>query len=191
MIHHQRQQIPSSNWMKNPYKFVKPIHERCAHPMAIKLIVKDPDPVLREKCKPVKKITPNIHKLLKDMADTMYDAQGVGLAAPQIGILKRVIVMDVGNEQGLIELINPEVIEEEGEQFGSEGCLSIPGMNGDVRRAMRVVVKGLNRDGEEIVVEGTELLARCILHEVDHLNGVLYTDLAEKMYRNEPQGGEV
>ncbi|SFL47760.1 peptide deformylase [Paenibacillus sp. 1_12] len=159
--------------------------------MAIKLIVKDPDPVLREKCKPVKKITPNIHKLLKDMADTMYDAQGVGLAAPQIGILKRVIVMDVGNEQGLIELINPEVIEEEGEQFGSEGCLSIPGMNGDVRRAMRVVVKGLNRDGEEIVVEGTELLARCILHEVDHLNGVLYTDLAEKMYRNEPQGGEV
>ncbi|MCU6795262.1 MULTISPECIES: peptide deformylase [Paenibacillus] len=159
--------------------------------MAIKLIVKDPDPVLREICKPVKKITPNIHKLLKDMADTMYDAQGVGLAAPQIGILKRVIVMDVGNEQGLIELINPEVIEEEGEQFGSEGCLSIPGMNGDVRRAMRVVVKGLDRDGKEIVVEGTELLARCILHEVDHLNGVLYTDLAEKMYRNEPQGGEV
>jgi peptide deformylase len=159
--------------------------------MAIKIIVKDPDPVLREICKPVKKITPNIHKLLKDMADTMYDAEGVGLAAPQIGILKRVIVMDVGNEQGLIELINPEVIEEEGEQFGTEGCLSIPGMNGDVRRSLRVVVKGLNRDGEEIVVEGTELLARCILHEVDHLNGVLYTDLAEKMYRNEPQGGEV
>jgi peptide deformylase len=124
------------------------------------------------------------------MADTMYDAEGVGLAAPQIGILKRVIVMDVGNDQGLIELINPEVIEEEGEQFGTEGCLSIPGMNGDVRRALRVVVKGLNRDGNEITVEGTELLARCILHEVDHLNGVLYTDLAEKMYRNEPQGGE-
>jgi peptide deformylase len=158
--------------------------------MAIKIIVKDPDPVLREVCKPVKKITPNIHKLLKDMADTMYDAEGVGLAAPQIGILKRVIVMDVGNDQGLIELINPEVIEEEGEQFGTEGCLSIPGMNGDVRRALRVVVKGLNRDGNEITVEGTELLARCILHEVDHLNGVLYTDLAEKMYRNEPQGGE-
>ncbi|NHN28453.1 peptide deformylase [Paenibacillus agricola] len=158
--------------------------------MAIKMIVKDPDPVLREICKPVKKITPNIHKLLKDMADTMYDAEGVGLAAPQIGILKRVIVMDVGNDQGLIELINPEVIEEEGEQFGTEGCLSIPGMNGDVRRALRVVVKGLNRDGKEITVEGTELLARCILHEVDHLNGVLYTDLAEKMYRNEPQGGE-
>jgi peptide deformylase len=159
--------------------------------MAIKIIVKDPDPILREVCKPVKKITSNIHKLLKDMADTMYDAEGVGLAAPQIGILKRVIVMDVGNDEGLIELINPEVLEEEGEQFGTEGCLSIPGMNGDVRRALRVVVKGLNRDGQEITVEGTELLARCILHEVDHLNGVLYTDLAENMYRNEPQGGEV
>jgi peptide deformylase len=160
------------------------------NPMAIKIIVKDPDPVLREKCKPVTKINANIHKLLKDMADTMYDAEGVGLAAPQIGILKRVVVMDVGNEQGLIELINPEVIEQEGEQFGAEGCLSIPGMNGDVRRAQRVKVKGLNRDGEEIVIEGTDLLARCILHEVDHLNGVLYTDLAEKMYRNEPKEGE-
>jgi peptide deformylase len=158
--------------------------------MAIKIIVKDPDPVLREKCKPVTKINANIHKLLDDMADTMYDAQGVGLAAPQIGILKRVIVMDVGDEKGLIELINPEVIETEGEQFGPEGCLSIPGLNGDVRRAQRVVVKGLDRNGVELVVEGTELLARCILHEVDHLNGVLYTDLAEKVYRIDSKGGE-
>ncbi|CAG7603877.1 Peptide deformylase [Paenibacillus solanacearum] len=154
--------------------------------MAIKIIVKDPDPVLREKCVPVSKITPNIHKLLNDMADTMYDAEGVGLAAPQIGILKRVIVMDVGDEHGLIELINPEIIEREGEQFGPEGCLSIPGLSGDVRRAERVKVKGLNRDGVEIVIEGTELLSRCIQHEVDHLNGVLYTDLAESMYKNEP-----
>lgn len=160
--------------------------------MAIRIIVKDPDPVLREVCKPVQKITPNIHKLLNDMVDTMYEAEGVGLAAPQIGILKRVIVMDCGEEHGgLIELINPEVIETEGEQFGPEGCLSIPNMTGDVRRAQRVKVKGLNRDGKEIVVEGRDLLARCILHEVDHLNGVLYTDLAETMYRNEPQGGEV
>jgi len=158
--------------------------------MAIKIIVKDPDPVLREMCKPVTKINANIHKLLNDMADTMYDAEGVGLAAPQIGILKRVIVMDVGDERGLIELINPEIIETEGEQFGPEGCLSIPGLNGDVRRAERVVVKGLDRDGNELVVEGTELLARCILHEVDHLNGVLYTDLAEKVYRVDPKGGE-
>lgn len=155
--------------------------------MAIRMIVKDPDPVLREVCKPVPKITPNIIKLLDDMADTMYDAEGVGLAAPQIGILKRVIVMDCGEEQGgLIELINPEIIEKEGEMLGPEGCLSIPGFSGDVKRYERVKVKGLNRHGEEIVIEGTELLSRCIQHEVDHLNGVLYTDLAESVYRNEP-----
>jgi len=151
--------------------------------MAIRIIVKDPDPVLREHAKPVPKITPNIIKLLNDMADTMYDAPGVGLAAPQIGILKRVIVMDIGDENGLIELINPEVIAEEGEQFGPEGCLSIPGLTGDVKRALKVTVKGLDRDGNEKIIEGTELLARCILHEVDHLNGILYTDLAEKVYR--------
>ncbi|WP_281887791.1 peptide deformylase [Paenibacillus sp. YYML68] len=151
--------------------------------MAIKIIVNDPDPILREKSKPVPTITPNIIKLLDDMADTMYDAEGVGLAAPQIGILKRVIVMDCGDEHGLIELINPEIIEREGEMLGPEGCLSIPGLRGDVSRAARVKVKGLNRHGEEIVIEGTELLARCIQHEVDHLDGILYTDLAVNMYR--------
>lgn len=158
--------------------------------MALRIIVKDPDPVLREKSKPVPKITPNIHKLLNDMAETMYDAEGVGLAAPQVGVLKRVIVMDVGDEHGLIELINPEVIGQEGEQFGPEGCLSIPGLTGDVRRAQKVKVKGLDRDGKEIVIEGTDLLARCILHEVDHLNGVLFTDLAEATYRGEPKEEE-
>lgn len=158
--------------------------------MAIKMIVKDPDPVLREMCKPVPKITPNILKLLKDMADTMYDAEGVGLAAPQIGVTKRVIVMDVGDDHGLIELINPEIVERRGEQFGPEGCLSIPGFSGDVRRAEWVKVKGLDRNGNEIEVEGTELLARCIQHEVDHLNGVLYTDLAESFYKNEPKERE-
>lgn len=159
--------------------------------MAIRLVVKDPDPVLREKAKEVKEITPNIIKLLDDMADTMYDEEGVGLAAPQIGILKRVIVMDCGEEHGgLIELINPEIISKEGEQFGPEGCLSIPGLQGDVKRAMTVSVKGLNREGKEIVVTGSELLARCIQHEVDHLNGVLFTDLAEKVYRSDKQKGE-
>jgi len=153
--------------------------------MAIRIIVKDPDPILRQKAKPVPKITPNIHKLLNDMAETMYDAEGVGLAAPQIGILKRVIVMDVGDEHGLIELINPEIIHREGEQFGPEGCLSIPGLTGDVRRSQKVIVKGLNRDGQEIQIEGTDLLARCIQHEVDHLNGVLFTDLAERVYPTE------
>jgi peptide deformylase len=151
--------------------------------MAIRIIVKDPDPVLREIAKPVLKITSNIIKLLNDMADTMYDAPGVGLAAPQIGILKRVIVMDIGDDNGLIELINPEVIAEEGEQFGPEGCLSIPGLTGDVMRALTVTVKGLDREGNERIIVGSELLARCILHEVDHLNGILYTDLAEKVYR--------
>lgn len=158
--------------------------------MAIRLIVKEPDPVLREKAKPVSSITPNIQKLLTDMADTMYDAHGVGLAAPQIGILKRVIVMDVGDDNGLIELVNPEIVSQEGEQFGPEGCLSIPGLQGDVRRAEKVVVQGLDRNGQTITIEGTELLARCILHEVDHLNGVLYTDLAERVYRSDQQEDE-
>lgn len=159
--------------------------------MAIRFIVKDPDPVLREHAKPVPKITPNIHKLLDDMADTMYDAQGVGLAAPQIGILKRVIVMDCGEEfGGLIELINPEIISKEGEQLGPEGCLSIPGLQGDVRRALKCAVKGWDRNGNEIVVEGTDLLARCIQHEVDHLNGVLFTDVADSVYRPEPEEEE-
>lgn len=153
--------------------------------MAIRIIVKDPDPVLREKAKPVPKITPNIHKLLDDMAETMYDAEGVGLAAPQIGILKRVIVIDVGDENGLIEMINPEIIAAEGEQLGQEGCLSIPGLRGDVKRSLKVTAKGLDRNGDEIVITGSELLARAFQHEVDHLNGVLFTDLALSVYREE------
>lgn len=150
--------------------------------MAIRIIVKHPDPVLREKAKPVPQVTPNIQKLLTDMADTMYDAPGVGLAAPQIGISKRVIVVDVGDEHGLIELVNPEIIEADGDQFGPEGCLSIPGLQGDVRRKNRVKVKGLNRDGEEFVIEGTGYLARALQHEIDHLNGVLYVDIADRVY---------
>lgn len=153
--------------------------------MAIRIIVKDPDPVLREKAKPVPKITPNIHKLLDDMADTMYDAEGVGLAAPQIGILKRVIVVDVGDDNGLIEVINPEIVSAEGEQLGPEGCLSIPGLRGDVNRSMKITVKGLDRNGEEIVITASEFLARAFQHEVDHLNGVLFTDLAKSVYREE------
>jgi len=154
--------------------------------MAIRVIVKHPDPILREKAKPVPKITPSIHKLLKDMADTMYDAPGVGLAAPQIGILKRVIVIDVGDEHGLIEMINPEIIEASGEQFGPEGCLSIPGLQGDVRRKERVKVKGWNRHGEDTVVEAEGYLARAFQHEIDHLNGVLYIDIAERIYEAKP-----
>ncbi|GED13231.1 peptide deformylase [Aneurinibacillus migulanus] len=148
--------------------------------MSIRMIVKHPNPVLREKCKEVTKFNPNLHKLLDDMAETMYDAEGVGLAAPQVGITKRVVVIDVGD--GIIEMVNPEVIESKDEQFGPEGCLSIPGLLGDVRRANWVKAKAQDRNGNEIIIEGDELLARAIQHEIDHLNGVLFIDLAEKTY---------
>lgn len=150
--------------------------------MAIRIIVTEPDDVLHKKAKEITKITPNVQKLLTDMADTMYDADGVGLAAPQVGILKRLIVVDVGDDNGLIELINPEIIESNGEQLGSEGCLSIPGLNGQVRRALEVTVKGLDRNGEEVTITGRDLLARAFQHEIDHLNGVLFTDIAERVY---------
>ena len=156
-------------------------------PMAIRIIVLEPDEVLHQIAKEVTKITPNVQKLLNDMADTMYDAEGVGLAAPQVGILKRLIVVDVGDENGLIKLINPELVSSEGEQFGPEGCLSIPGINGDVRRAETVTVKGLDPDGKEITITGSGLLARCFLHEIDHLNGVIFTDIAEKVYEQIPE----
>lgn len=155
--------------------------------MAIRIIVKEPDEVLHKRAKEVTKITPNVQKLLDDMADTMYDAEGVGLAAPQVGILKRLIVVDAGDEHGLIKMINPEIVESEGEQFGPEGCLSIPGWNGDVRRAEKVTVKGLDREGNELVVTGTGLLARAFQHEIDHLNGVLFTDIAERVYEYTPE----
>ncbi|RUT47834.1 peptide deformylase [Paenibacillus anaericanus] len=158
--------------------------------MAIRIIVNEPDEVLHQIAKEVKKVTPNIQKLLTDMADTMYDAEGVGLAAPQIGILKRVIVVDVGDENGLIELVNPEIVSMEGEQFGPEGCLSIPNLRGDVRRALTVTVKGLDRNGNEVTYTGSELLARAFQHEVDHLNGVLYTDIAERVYEITSEGEE-
>lgn len=147
--------------------------------MAIRMIRLEGDPVLREVAKPVPEITKNVLKLLDDMAETMYDAEGVGLAAPQVGISKRIIVIDCGD--GLIELINPEIFEKSGEQIGSEGCLSIPGLTAEVKRANYVKAKGLNRHGEEIIVEGEGLKARCLLHEVDHLNGILFTDYLNPM----------
>jgi peptide deformylase len=153
--------------------------------MAIRIIVFDPDPVLREIAKPVTKFNKNLHKLLDDMADTMYEAHGVGLAAPQIGISKRAIVVDTGDEQGLIEMVNPELQDKTGEQFGPEGCLSIPGLSGEVRRWLTVTVKGQDRQGNPMVITGSDLLARAFQHEIDHLNGVLFTDIAESVYRNE------
>ena len=142
--------------------------------MALRQIVKIGEPVLRKKSKVVKEINDRIIELLDDMADTMYEADGVGLAAPQVGILKRVVVIDIGD--GLIELINPEIIETEGEYLDNEGCLSVTGECGDVLRPYRVKVRAQNRFGETVEIEGEELLARAILHENDHLNGVLYVD---------------
>jgi peptide deformylase len=142
--------------------------------MAVYQIVKIGDPVLREKAKKVPKITPNILKLLDNMADTMRDAEGVGLAAPQIGISKCVVVIDVG--EGLIELINPEIIAQEGEEIDAEGCLSIPGVQGDVKRAAKVQVRAWDRNGKTITITGTGLLARALQHEIDHLSGILFVD---------------
>lgn len=151
--------------------------------MAIKVIIKDGDPLLREKSKHVNEITPRIHKLLDNMAETMYDSEGIGLAAIQISVLKRIVVMDVG--EGVIELINPEIVDKTGEQFGPEGCLSVPGIYGNVNRAEYVKVKALNRAGEEFILEGTDLLARAIQHEIDHLDGILFIDIADETYKNE------
>ena len=137
--------------------------------MALRQIVKIGEPVLRKKSKVVKEINDRIIELLDDMADTMYEADGVGLAAPQVGILKRVVVIDIGD--GLIELINPEIIETEGEYLDNEGCLSVPGECGDVLRPYRVKVRAQNRFGES-----EELLARAFCHEIDHLDGILYVD---------------
>ena len=144
--------------------------------MAIRNIRTDGDDILRKVCKPVKEMTPRIRELIDDMFETMYEANGVGLAAPQVGVLKRIVVIDVFDDNPLV-LINPEIVESDGEQVGEEGCLSLPGLAGEVARPAHVVCKALDREMKPITVEGTELLARAICHELDHLDGVLYKDL--------------
>ncbi len=135
------------------------------------------DKILEKVCRPVTKMTPRTKELIQDMLDTMYDAGGVGLAAPQVGILKRIVVIDIG--EGPVILINPEIIETSGAQTGQEGCLSLPGQAGNVTRPNYVKVKAQNADMEEFVIEGTELMARAICHECDHLEGILYVSLVE------------
>lgn len=147
--------------------------------MAIRNIVTEGDEVLRKKSREVDVINDKIVTLLDDMAETMYKADGVGLAAPQVGILKKVVVIDVGD--GLIELINPVIVSESGEQVYMEGCLSIPGIYGDVKRPANVVVEALNREGEKITIKGQGLLAVALCHEIDHLNGILFKDKAIKI----------
>jgi peptide deformylase len=142
--------------------------------MALRNIRKYGDEVLRKKSRHVDIINKRTIMLLKDMLETMYNAQGVGLAAPQVGILKRLVVIDVG--EGPIFLINPEIIETEGKAIDTEGCLSIPGEEGEVERPERVIVKAMNEKSEEITLEGTGLLARAFCHEIDHLDGILFVD---------------
>lgn len=148
--------------------------------MAKLKIVKIGDETLRKSCRPVDKITPRVLTLLDDMVDTMRAAEGVGLAAPQVGILKRIVVIET--EPGeVIELINPKIIAFSGEQTGEEGCLSVPGRSGIVTRPMHVTVRALNRHGETVDITGSELLARAFCHELDHLDGKLYIDRASEM----------
>ena len=147
--------------------------------MAILNILTSEDETLRKVCRPVDKITPRILTLLDDMRETMYLANGVGLAAPQVGILRRIVVIDVGD--GIIELINPEIVAVEGTQVGREGCLSVPDECGIVERPMTVTVKATDRNGEPFVIRGEELLARAFCHELDHLDGKLYADIAKRM----------
>ncbi|WP_069650209.1 peptide deformylase [Caloranaerobacter ferrireducens] len=142
--------------------------------MAIRQLRYIGDPILRKKSREVAKIDERIKVLLDDMLETMYKNEGVGLAAPQVGILKRVVVIDIG--EGPIKLINPEIISMEGEVIDVEGCLSVPGESGEVKRPNKVKVKYLDENGKELMIEGTGLLARALCHEIDHLNGVLFVD---------------
>lgn len=146
--------------------------------MALRNIRKIGDTVLRQECRKVEKIDNRLLTLIEDMIDTMYDADGVGLAAPQVGILKRLFVIDIGD--GPLVFINPEILETSGSQTGEEGCLSVPGRYEEVTRANYVKAKALNEKGEEFEIEGEELLARAILHEYDHLDGTLFVDKLEK-----------
>ena len=149
--------------------------------MAILEIVKAGDPGLKQECEIVDKIDSKIRKLLTNMAETMYKADGVGLAAPQIGVNKCIVVMDVGDENGLIEMVNPEIVEKVGSMIDSEGCLSVPNVFGDVERFEKVTVEYLNRWGKKKRLTATGLLSRCIQHETDHLKGVLFIDIAKSI----------
>ena len=145
--------------------------------MALRTIRTQGDPVLGKVCREVTEMTPKLKILIEDMLETMYEANGVGLAAPQVGILRRVVVIDVG--EGPIVMVNPTILESSGEQTGDEGCLSIPGKAGVVTRPNYVKARALNENMEEYIIEGEELLARAICHELDHLDGHMYTEKVE------------
>ena len=158
--------------------------------MALRHVLTKEEPALYKTCRPVTDFNSRLHQLLDDMADTLAEENGVGLAAPQVGVLRRaVIVLETnvpeGEDEYLIELINPEILESSGEQFGAEGCLSVPVEYGLVRRPMNVKVRAQDRNGQFFEVEGTGLTARCFCHEIDHLNGIVFTSRCERMLTQE------
>lgn len=151
--------------------------------MGLRKILTDENPALHKVCRPVTNFDAKLHSLLDDMAETLEEAQGVGLAAPQVGILRRVVIVDTGEE--ILELVNPELIETSGEQEGAEGCLSVPGKYGWVKRPYYATVRAQDRDGEWFEVEGEELIARCFCHELEHLDGKLYTEVMDRFLTEE------
>ena len=146
--------------------------------MGLRKILTDKDPALHKVCKPVEKFDWRLHKLLDDMRDTLLDSGGVGLAAPQVGILRRVVLVDTGEE--ILELVNPTMLETDGEQVGPEGCLSVPGKYGLVKRPYYAKVRAQDREGNWYEAEGEELIARCFCHELDHLDGIIYTEVMDR-----------
>ncbi len=151
--------------------------------MGLRKILTDKEPALHKVCRPVESFDKKLHKLLDDMTETLVDSGGVGLAAPQVGILRRVVVVDTGD--GILELVNPSLVETDGEQEGPEGCLSVPGKYGLVKRPYTAKVRAQDRDGNWFEAEGEELIARCFCHELDHLDGILYTQVMERFLSEE------
>ncbi len=151
--------------------------------MGLRKILTDAEPALHKVCRPVERFDRRLHKLLDDMKETLAEANGVGLAAPQVGILRRVVIVDTGEE--VLELVNPELLETDGEQEGAEGCLSVPGKYGLVKRPYYAKVRAQDRNGEWFEAEGEELIARCFCHELDHLDGIVYTQIMERFLTDE------
>ena len=151
--------------------------------MALRKILTDKDSALHKVCKPVEKFDARLHTLLNDMRETLIDSGGVGLAAPQVGILRRVVLVDTGEE--ILELVNPTMVETSGEQDGAEGCLSVPGKYGLVKRPNYAKVRAQDRVGNWYEAEGEELIARCFCHELDHLDGIIYTEVMERFLTEE------
>ena len=159
--------------------------------MGLRKILTDKEPALHKTCRPVTSFDAKLHKLLDDMKETLIESGGVGLAAPQVGILRRVFLVDVGAEESeIVEFINPEILETDGEQYGPEGCLSVPGKYGLVKRPMLVKVRAQDRFGEWFEAEGEELVGRCFCHEYDHLDGIVYTEKMDRFLTDEELNAE-